>query len=144
LKCLFILQLVGDYIDRSLHVYCSSGLLHDTRHQETVGTIIACFWCVALGYGLIPVIIFRDASYHKECIMTNPPAKYVSPKFPVFVISLIILIVFYLKIVLAFRRKVTLNANKLCTDHVDNRNMFVRNRTSAFKSAKFFAVMCGV
>jgi hypothetical protein len=131
-------------IDRYIYIaYPFYYMKHVTK--RLVVTIIACLWCVALVYGFIPLILYRDASYHNECIFVNSPIEYFLPVIILSCLNVIIVIIFNFKIaVLAFRRKKTMNARKLRTDHLENVTMFVKNRTSAFKSAKFFSAMCGV
>lgn len=107
--------------------------------------IIVCFWLVAIPYAMLPMFVYTGSVYHQQCILRHPPKEYFYPLAVFYQITCVVIVYFYLKIaILAFRRKRASRPRHVTGNDVVNVNALPNNRSSAFKSVKFFAIVCGV
>lgn len=111
--------------------------------KSRIFKILACAWCVCLLYGSVPMVVYTDETYQKICIITDPPTEYMFLWTAVYVSQIITICTCYFKIaLLAFKRRKAASLRR--TPHSESANARRINDSAAIKSARFFAIMCGI
>lgn len=113
--------------------------------KQRISKVIICAWMLAMINAVIPVIFFRHDKYHIKCINTHPPLAYFSVQSVFVLITVVVIVTFYSKIVhLAIKHKHSANVRRLQA-RFENKDNTLRNYwTTLLKSVKFCGMMCGV
>lgn len=113
--------------------------------KRRVFVTLLSLWIVGLTFIFTPIFIYTDNKFHEKCIILHPPVEYFGVSSCAYSVMLIATCVCYFKIAsLPFKRRKAAIARRMNAPDIGDKGILKFNRTSAFRSVKFFVLMFGV
>ncbi|CAG5121083.1 unnamed protein product [Candidula unifasciata] len=113
--------------------------------KKKIYVILICLWITCLIFIIIPVTIFYNDKYYRECIILHQPLAYSVVGVAMYFISLIMIFFCYFKIAhVAFKHKQSAISRRLGCNLAQSETEQRENMKAALRSVKYLALMFGV